>query len=347
MKISLEQKAFPFQIKPSDFFETLELLRAEFAKIISGSPENVAIVPSVSYAIASVAKNIKLQSGDEILILGEQFPSNYYSWQRLAKESGASLITIKPPDESGDRGRNWNAAILNGISDNTRLVAIGTLHWSDGTLFDLSIIREKSSRVGAYLVLDGTQSVGAMPINVEILKPDALIVAGYKWLMCPYSVSFVWYGEKFSDGIPLEETWVNRKKSEDFASLINYQENYDLGARRFDMGEKANFILNPMALEALKLINEWRPENIQRYCTNLIEEPVKKLREMGYWIEDDVFRGSHLFGIRVPQETDLEKIRSRLEERNVYVSIRGSAVRVAPNVYNDGNDFEKLIESLS
>jgi len=346
-KASVEQKAFPFRIKPLDFFETIEELRSEFAKIISTSAEDVAIIPSVSYGIASIAKNIKLNKGDEILVLGEQFPSNFYSWQRLANESGAQIITIQPPEHPMDRGRNWNAAILNAISERTRLVAIGTVHWSDGTLYDLTVIREKSNKVGAYLILDGTQSVGAMPIDIEILKPDALIVAGYKWLMCPYSISFAWYGERFKEGIPLEESWVNRNESQNFAGLINYQENFDKGARRFDMGEKSNFILNPMALEALKLINYWGPDNIQRYCANLIKEPVKKIEALGYWVENSVFRGSHLFGIRVPEGTNLEKIKLRCEEMNVYVSIRGSAIRVSPNIYNDENDFNKLIEALS
>jgi len=345
--VAVEKKGHPHKIRSSDFFDTTELLRSEFARIISSPPDQVALVPSVSYGIATVAKNIPLKPGDEIVVLGEQFPSNMYSWISAAEEKGARIISIDPPGEMQERGRKWNASILNAISPKTKVVAIGTVHWSDGTLFDLSSIREKTYAVNAYFILDGTQSVGAMPLDVASLKPDALIVGGYKWLMCPYSVSFAWYGEKLISGKPMEENWINRKDSENFAGLVNYKEDYSKGARRFDVGERSNFILNPMALEALKLINEWGPENIQQYCIRLTEEPIKKLAGMGYWIEDPLFRAGHLFGIRPPAGTDLEKIRKQCEEREVYVSIRGSAIRIAPNIYNDTNDIDKLIQALS
>ena len=346
-KKAVELKAHPYKIKPDDFFETVELIRTEFAKLIHGSAEDVAVIPSVSYGIAMLAKNIELSPGDEIIVIEEQFPSNIYSWIRLAKNNGAELTVIKSPETNEKRGMAWNEKILSAISPKTKVVTMGIVHWSDGTLFNLSAIRKKTAKCGSLLLLDGTQAIGALPFNVNEIKPDALIVAGYKWLMCPYATGFAWLGEYFKDGIPLEESWINRKGSSNFAGLVKYQDEFASGARRFDMGEKSNFALNPMVLTALRQVNEWGPENIQNYVSSISEQPVRELISRGFWVEDKEFRGSHLFGVRVPPGTDLELIRQKCETQNVFVSIRGSAIRVAPHIYNDAHDFEKLIQSLS
>ena len=87
-------------------------------------------------------------------------------------------------------------------------------------------LRQRTHEVGAQLVIDGTQSVGALPINVQELQPDALICAGYKWLMGPYSIALAYYGPYFDQGEPLEEGWINRYGSEDFTNLVQYQDRY-------------------------------------------------------------------------------------------------------------------------
>jgi len=344
---AIELKAHPYKIKPEDFFETVELIRTEFGKLIHGSPEDIAVIPSVSYGISMLAKNISLSPGDEIIVIEEQFPSNMYSWNRLTNDRKAELTVIKSPDVMEERGAAWNKKILSAISPKTKVVAMGIVHWSDGTLFDLKAIRKKTAEYGSLLVLDGTQAIGALPFDVGEIKPDALIVAAYKWLMCPYSTGFAWLGPCFRDGVPLEESWINRKGSSNFAGLVKYQNEFAPGARRYDMGEKSNFILNPMVLSALRQVNEWGPENIQEYVHSISEQPVQELISRGFWVEDKRFRGSHLFGIRVPAGTDLELIRQKCESKNVFVSIRGSAIRVAPHIYNDANDFDKLIQSLT
>lgn len=345
-KMAVELKAHPYQISADDFFKTTESIRYEFAKLINGSSEQVAIVPSVSYGFASIASNIPLEKGDEIIVIEEQFPSNIYIWNRLALNTGAEITIIKIPETNTDRGKGLNEKIVSSITRKTKVVALGTLHWSDGTLFDLESIRKVTLENDALMVLDGTQSIGALPFDVEELKPDAIVVAGYKWLMCPYSTGFVWYGDYFKEGLPIEESWINRKGSSDFAGLVNYQDEYDKGARRFDMGEKSNFILNPMVEAALKQVNSWGPENIQEYCDTISKDAIIELQERGYWVEDRELRGSHLFGIRFPNGTDLERIKQKCEQNKVFVSIRGSAIRVAPHVYNDVSDFEKLLDAL-
>ena len=171
----------PTSIRPEDFFNNTAALRSEFAKLINASNErSCAIIPSVSYAMANVAKNLKASKGDNIIIADEQFPSNVYAWRELEREKGIELKLISPPLTSEGRGKKWNELILASIDSNTKMVSTGHVHWADGTLFDLAALRKRTNEVGAILVIDGTQSIGAMPFDVQKFKPDALIVAGYK-----------------------------------------------------------------------------------------------------------------------------------------------------------------------
>lgn len=202
----LKQKKRPYIIATSDYFEPVIELKKLFAKVIKVDDYNrIATIPSVSYGMANAANNIQLKPGDEILLIHEQFPSNYYIWKRLADQYDATLVTIKPPKTKENRGQQWNQNILNAITEKTAVVAMGNIHWSNGTLFDLKAIRTQTKQYNALLIIDGSQSVGALPFSVKELQPDALICAGYKWLFGPYGCGYAYYGPYFDNGIPIEE----------------------------------------------------------------------------------------------------------------------------------------------
>jgi len=344
----LIQKSRPDQVRVKDFFEPANQLRKSFSSLINcADPTRVVIIPSVSYGISNVIKNIKLNRGDNIVVAGEQFPSNVYPWQSMANQSRAELKTVNPPSDFSQRGKVWNQRILESIDQKTRIVALGQVHWADGTLFDLIKIRERSNEVGAKFIIDGTQSVGAYQFDVQSIKPDALICAGYKWLMGPYAIGMAYYGEFLDDGIPIEENWINRLHSEDFQNLVNYQEEYQPGAMRYEIGEHSNFILVPMLQAAILQIQEWGILNIQEYCLGLISDFIGEIQNQGYWIEQPEYRGNHLFGIRLPSEVNPAGLKRRLHDRNVFVSFRGDSIRVSVHVFNNKQDLQKLLEALN
>ncbi len=341
----VRRKSAPMQITPADFFDESSRARDLFAQLVNASPEHVALVPSVSYGVATVAKNLHIESGQRIVTSAEQFPSNMYVWRRM-RDEGADLQVVAPP-EGMPRYQGWNEALLEAIDETTALVALPHVHWADGTRFDLEAIGAKAREVGAAFIIDGTQSLGALPFDVAKLQPDALIAGSYKTLMGPYGLGFAYYGERFLQGTPLEETWIARRGSEDFSRLVDYRDEYAAGAVRFDVGERSNPILLPMLVAALEDLLERRPERVQAYCADLFREPIQALCSHGYRVEDEASSSRHLFGVRLPQEVDLETLRQALEARHIHVSVRGDAVRVAPNVYNDEADAAALADVLA
>ncbi len=345
--IGVRRKTRPYLMTSSDFFEPLQELKKSFADLV-GCPQylDIAIVPSASYGLANVAANLEIGKKKNIVIPAEQFPSNYYVWERLASENNLELRIISPPSESVGRSKTWNQTILDAIDADTLLLACANVHWSDGTLFDLEAFRHACTKVDAYLIVDGSQSIGALPFDITKIKPDALVCVGYKWLFGPYGIGFAYYGEKLLGGLPIEENWANRSKSDDFKNLVAYQSEYRAGASKFTAGESSNFIAVPMMQTALDQVKAWTPAALQEYSGNLIEDYLNAFRSMGCFIEEEAGRCKHLLGVRLPDYMDASVLGTRLRDKNVFVSVRGNSIRLATSVYNSRRDMDQFLSVI-
>jgi selenocysteine lyase/cysteine desulfurase len=333
--IALKRK--PYKITPEDFFRDTETLRIHYARLIGAKdPLRNVLIPSVSYGMANAAANLPKRKG-RVLIAKDQFPSNKYPWDDYDIE-----IVEKPKDPN----KTWTEAFIERISEDVAAVCLAHTHWVDGSLFNLELIRMYTSKVDAALIIDGTQSVGALPLDVSKVQPDALVVAGYKWLFGPYSTGIAYYGEMFDDGKPIENAWINREGAENFGGLVNYTENFQPGALRYEVGEHSNFILVPMLIQAIKQINKWGPQSISSYIEELSKDAIDEIMDLGFVVETKENRASHLFGIRFGEKMDAEKIQKSLRAHKVNVSFRGDAIRVSPHLYNDTRDINKLVTAL-
>ena len=345
---ALERIEAPARLGIADFFEPSVHVRQLFAQIIGASdPDRVAIIPSVSYAMATIARNTALAPGQAVVVVEEQFPSVVYTWRRACQEAGATLLTVAAPETAGSRAEAWNAALLDAIDERTAVVAVPELHWTDGLRFDLDAVGVRARAVGARLVIDGTQSVGALPFDVGRIRPDAVACAGYKWLTGPYSVGVAWYGPAFDGGTPIEENWITRAGSDHFSELVHYRDEYRPGAIRYDVGERSNFVLLPMLEAALEQVLEWTPETVAAHTRALTDRAVPQLRGLGCRIEDARWRAGHLLGVRLPAGVDIPQLGRGFAARNVSVSLRGGAIRIAPHLYNDAGDLDVLIDALA
>jgi selenocysteine lyase/cysteine desulfurase len=337
---AISRKSRPWEITPDLFFEDAEEIRALFARLVGGDAEGVALVPSVSYGISVAAANVPVRERQKIIILEDQFPSNVYAWRELAERSGAKLVTLPRPEDL-----DWTRALLGEIDADTAVVAVPNCHWTDGSLVDLARVGESAREAGAALVVDAIQSLGAHPFDVSDVRPDFLVASSYKWLLGPYGVGFMYVGEEYLEGRPIEHNWINRRGSQDFSGLVSYQDAFQPGARRYDVGERSNFALLPMAAEALRQLLDWGVENVSETIgtlTDLIEE---KAGELGIVTIPKERRARHMIGLMLGPDAP-DDLATRLTAHNVFVSVRGESVRVSPHLYNTQEDVDRLFEIL-
>jgi selenocysteine lyase/cysteine desulfurase len=342
----MERKRNPFEIKQEDFFIEAEKVKENYAKIINSDSNSITICPSVSYGFATALNNISPNNKKKAIVIENEFPSGYFSAKNWCDKNECKLLTINFKD-SDNKIEIINQDIINQIDEKTAFVLISSVHWANGAKFDLEKIGQKCKKSGCFLLVDGTQSIGALEMDVQKLQIDFMVGACYKWLFGPYSTAISYYSPSFFNGKPLEESWMNRTNAKDFSKLTEYDNNYTIDAGRFNVGEANDFIKMPMLNNALTQILEWKVDAIQSYCHKLMSPLTEFLLENEVHIANEKFQAQHIIGFKLPNKTDFNQLSMDLQQNQIFVSYRSGFLRVSPNVYNDSQDIIKLIEVLN
>ncbi|MDH3452145.1 MAG: aminotransferase class V-fold PLP-dependent enzyme [Gammaproteobacteria bacterium] len=339
----LTSESHPWTITAGDFFAPLEIIRESFAQLINATADEIAIVPSASYGIATAAANMPVKTGQTIVTLQDQYPSNVYAWRELASRAGAAHRIVERPADD-----DWTAAILEAIDDSVALAALPNNHWMDGGLVDLPTIGDKLRAVGAGLVVDASQSLGAMPLDVARVQPDFLVTAGYKWMLCPYGFSLLYVAPHRHTGVPLEHNPHNRVGGEDFPRLAELKNEFATGARRFDAGERAHFTLAPAAAVTLQQLAQWGVDNIYATLSALTQRVAERAKKFNLETLPPTLRAGHFIGLRFPAtefpDGPPTVLHDALREAKVVVSLRGSSLRITPHLYNNDADIAALFD---
>jgi len=340
MQAGLDGKVHPWTYTSEDFFTFAEQARSLAAQIYGTQADNIAIVPSASYGLQIAANALPLGAGKNVLVLEDQFPSNIYPWQEKAAREGGHVIILPTPAND-----DWTPVLLAAIDADTAIVAVPQTHWSSGVTLDLPLIRAALDKVGGALALDLTQSLGAQPFDMAAIRPDFVVAATYKWLMGPYSLGFLYIDPKWRDAAPLEHNWMNRAGSEDFAGLTRYRDEFQPGARRFDMGEKSNASQLAGASAAMAQILAWGIENIAETLRAKTDQIATALSGNDILPVARHLRAPHYLGLRFAVGIP-DGLLAELTEKNIFVSVRGPAMRVTPHLYTTEADISRLIDAL-
>jgi len=334
-------KKQPWTYQPSDFFSYPETMRGLAGEILETSADNIAIIPSTSYGVQIAANALPLHAGQNIIVLEGQFPSNIYPWQDKARKVGAQVNILPTPSDY-----NWTRDILAALNPQTAIVAVPQTHWASGATLDLAKIRNELDKIGAALVLDLTQSLGVQKLDLATARPDFAVAATYKWLMGPYSLGVIYIDPKWQTAEPLEHNWLNRTGSEDFTGLTNYRDGFQKGARKFDMGQRSNPGQLMGASAAMRQLLEWGIENISATLGQKNSYIAQRLGAHGLSVLPKDLRAPHYLGL-IFEDGVPDGLAAALSAQNIFVSVRGRAVRVTPHLYSSETDIERFISAIT
>lgn len=336
----VSSKKHPWEITPPDFFSDSNKARELFARLINAQMNEIALIPSVSYGTAIAAMNLPVVSGEKILVLAEEFPSNIYAWRQQAKHQNASIKTVERPSDY-----DWTSAILEALDEQVRVVVLPHTHWVDGIQINLALISRVLKKMDCALVLDLTQSLGVVEIDIDELQADFLICATYKWLLGPYSLGFLYVNPKHHGGQPIEQGWINRPGAENFSRLIDYTDDLNADATRFDVGERSNIQLLPIIISALEQIHTWKPASIEASLKVYTSDLYERLTEIGFSGCDQQYRSPHYLSVTYKSNLP-ENLLKLLAKDQIYISQRGDHLRISPHLYNNTSDMESLVSAL-
>ena len=319
-----------------------ERVRAMAARLIGAEVGDIAIMGSVSHAMATVGRVLatagRVPRGSRVLRVAGEQSSQALEWQRLAAAQGAVLEVVARPAD-----HDWTSAVLEAVERTgaapVSVAALTPLHWTDGTSIDLERIGVALRRQGGALVVDATQAAGAMVVDVGRLQPDFLAYPTYKWVLGSYNLAFLYAAPQWQDGEPLERNGYNCRADEAVVDVA-----LKPGARRYDMGERNNPVALPMAEAALELVLGWGVADVERRLRRLTDRLAGVAEELGLGVAPQRLRCGHILGVQVPGGAGA--LLAGLAAQGVFVSDRQGVLRVSPHVYNDEEDVARFGRAL-
>jgi selenocysteine lyase/cysteine desulfurase len=344
-RAAVGRKGQPWRLDASFAGAQYERARAAAARLINADPADVALISSVSYGVATAAKLVTIARGTRVIVLQNDHSSPVLEWQARADAQGFAVETVRAPGD-GD----WTAAVLAAIerpgAPPVALASISSLHWSEGALIDAEKIGATLRRQGAMFLIDGTQSVGVLTMDVKTLDPDFVIFPTYKWLLGPYGRAFIYVARRHQDGIPLEQTASGRRDVRAENAVYFTDPRYVTDARRFDMGERDHFVSLEMAAIGMEMVAEWGGPAIAQRLAMLTDRIADGVRDIGVGVLDKHLRAPHILSLKF-KDGALAGLVEGLAADGVYVAPRLGRMRVSPHVYNDEADADRFVASLA
>ncbi len=321
-----------------------ERAREAAARLIGAAADDVAVISSVSYGIATAGRILPVARRERVLVLQDDHSSPVLEWLGRAKLHGFAVETVGRP-EDGDWTRAVLAAVARPGAARLAVASISSVHWSDGGLVDLARVAAAVRAAGAALVVDATHHAGILPIDVARLDPDFLVFPTYKWVLGPYGRAFLYVAKRWQDGVPLEQTGSGRRAMDSTASPYMRDISYVTNARRFDMGERDFFISLEMAAIGMELVAEWGTAAITERLSMLTDRLVEGLANAGVMVSPPQLRAPHVLSLGFPDGMPSE-LPERLAAENVFVSPRLGRLRISPHVYNDEADVDRFLTAF-
>jgi selenocysteine lyase/cysteine desulfurase len=349
-RAAVGRKGTPWTLEPTFANHQHERARAAAARLINADPADMALIPSISYGVATAAKILTIERGTRVIVLENDHSSPVLEWQTRADAQGFAVETIRRPDD-GD----WTSAVLAAIERSgappISLASISSVHWSDGGLIDIEKVGLALRQRGAAFLIDATHSAGVLTMDVRRLDPDFVIFPTYKWLLGPYGRAFLYIARRHQGGIPLEQTSFGRRDVRAENAVYFADVSYLPDARRFDMGERDHFISMEMASIGMEMMAEWGASAVVQRLQMLTERIAEGLRGIGVSVPERRLRAPHILSLGFKNLGFNDGMPTGLVEglatEGIYVAARLGRMRISPHVFNDEADADRFVAALA
>ncbi len=319
--------------------EVFDPLHDAFARLVSATPNDIAVASSATEQLATIAWAVMPPAGTRVLTTGIVFPTTIYPFARVARHTGAEVVFVP-----GEDGYVEAEQLLEAIDDSTSVVCLSHVEFGSGQLYDLAAFAEKCHEHGALLVVDATQSAGAIEIDAPGSGVDVLITGGYKWLCGPFGASVMYVAPHLQK--TLEPGLIGFRSNKDIWKLdVDYQD-YPDSAHRFEFSTMAygNAIGLAAAVDHLASIGV---ETIAAHNLALADRLLAGLDELGANVVSprNAEERTSIVSARMPGIESAEVVK-HLGAANIVVSPRRDLFRFSIHLYNSSDDIDVALESL-
>lgn len=318
--------------------QMIEDLKLQLAKLINarGSDE-IVLMPNTAAGLNTAAVSLPLHAGDNVLVLDGDYPANVYPWQNLAYKG---VLTKVVPQHQGGLDVN---ALEQRIDKRTRVIALSTVMFATGFRNDIATIGQICKDRGIFFVVDGIQSLGVFPMDVQAYNIDFLACGSQKWMLSAPGSGYLYVRRELLDDL-VPGAYVGAGSVVDPQNYLDYNLTYPPSAQRFNLGTP-NFP-GAVALKAsVDLIHEVGVEQIGTQVGGLVDALINDLSERGYELAAST-APEHRSGIVVAKMDEPDAACNRLLEAGIVSTVRGAGLRFAPHFYNTMEEVMRVGEVL-
>jgi cysteine desulfurase/selenocysteine lyase len=315
-------------------------LRAVSADLVGARADDLAIGSSATELMASLAWAIHPTEGSNIVGVDIVFPSTMYPWLRVARQSGAEIRWVRADNAIADE-----ASIIDAIDGRTAVVCLSHVEYASGQRYDLARIAEAAHAKGALVIIDATQSLGAVPFDIAREPVDAIVCGSYKWLCGPFGVGLLYLSASLAG--KLDPGIVGWRSNKSIYSLQADRLDYPESARRFEFGTMAYGCAIGLG-QSIKFLSKLGVDRIRAHNLALAEQMNELLASLGAEIVSPTTGSSQtsIVSARFAGHAPKDIVRA-LGQRQIIVSPRRDFVRFSFHLFNTGEDVDRVAKALA
>ncbi len=340
---ALADKAAPHRMGDEAFAEVPRRLKDALGRLVGVPAEEVILGNSTTYGLQLLVQGVDWRDGDEVLLVDGDFPATIVPWLPLA-DHGVRVRLLRPEGGVLDAGQ-----LEAELTPATRLFCTSWVFSFTGHAVDLAALGGVCRRAGVTFVVNGSQAVGARPLDLAGLPVDALVSCGFKWLCGPYGTGFCWLAPDLLASLTYRPAyWLGHLGQDDLGQEAAYRLRDDVGAATYDVFGTANFLTFRPWTASVEYLLGLGIDRVAARDQALVERFLRGLDPDRYRLASPSQgpRRSTLvvFGHHRPERTP--ELYRRLEAAGVDVAFRRGRLRVSPHLYNTEADLDRALEVL-
>ena len=312
-------------------------LRARYGAVIGAAPAEIALAPSISVAVSTVAEALDYSQRRKVVVTSLDFPTVAYQWLAKARR-GIEVVVVESPDGVTVPVE----AIARAVDERTALVATSHVYFTSGAIQDIRAIASVAHAKGALCLVDAYQSVGQVPVDAHAVGVDFLTGGGLKWLLGGTGIVFLYVRAELASRLqPTTAGWFGHR--EQFAFDPHALEFHD-DARRFELGTPSLAAIYAQ-LGGLEYIEEIGVPAIRQVTAGLAEDLIARARAAGFAPKVAAHGATRSAIVMLPMNDPAAAVR-HLASGGVIADSRPGHVRLSPFFYNVQDDHVTALELL-
>ncbi|HIA20159.1 MAG TPA: aminotransferase class V-fold PLP-dependent enzyme [Planctomycetes bacterium] len=323
--------------------QRVEQVRERAAQLIGADSREIAFVANTTTGINLIAEGLSWESGDNVVTLANEFPSNLYPWMNL-QSRGVETRRVPVDDVAVDLNR-----IMEACDEQTRLISVSWVSYLSGWRLDVAALVQAAHDRGILVFLDAIQGLGVFPLNVAQTEVDFMAADGHKWMLGPEGAGLLYIRQDRLEQLrPLGVGWHSVTHAHDFSRIeLDWKD----AAARYEGGSQnmAGVIGLGASLDMLASYGLGCNDSpLAPRVLEIAELASERLESLGAKVVScrEAAHRSGIVSFDLPGR-DLAAERRRCAAQGVILSCRGGLLRISPHAYVNEEDVERLLEVLS